>query len=498
MSAELEARIDVPTVHRLGRRALSLGAANALEYALQFLLPVVLVRFLDTAAFGQYRLLWLAVGTAMAVVTMAVPGSLYYFLPRSEGAAKRLYINQALVFLAAAGLIASWAVSSWNPWLPEKMRGLAQHEAVVPLFVLLWMVASLLDLLPMVEERVAWQAKATVGLAALRTVALSLAAVLTRELGPVLLVLLAFVALKVALLLGYVARYHGLRGPFLRRRAFSDQLKFAAPIGAAGALFGLRSQADQWVAAALFPVGMFASFSIATVLGPLAHLCRHSVFHAFLPTLSRLQAAGDIRGMLDLKSRANVLVGALVYPMLAFAFVFAEEIVTIVYTATYVDAAPVMRVSIVGYAALVVELTSIMQLLRQGAFTMRVGLIALILSVALSWFSAHPFGLAGAAAGSVVAIYFDLIATLRQTSLSTGVPLRRLQDWRALGLLIVFAALAAGFAWGVTNLYFAASGPLVRLIVGGAFLTAAYAAMAASFGMGRGWLAAVRNPEHGL
>jgi len=498
MSAGFKAGASVPTIHGLGRRALSLGVANAFDYALQFLLPVVLVRCLDTAAFGQYRLLWLAVGTVMAVVTMAMPGSLYYFLPRSEGATKRLYINQALVFLAAAGLIAGWAVSSWNPWLPEKMRDLAQHGAIVPLFVLLWLVASLLDLLPTVEERVMWQAKATIGLGALRAVALSLAAILTRELGPVLLVLLAFVVFKVALLLGYVAAHHGLRGPLLRRDAFSDQLRYAAPIGAAGALFGLRLQADQWVAAALFSVGMFASFSIATVLGPLVHLCRHSVFHAFQTSMSRLQAAGDIPGMLDLKSRANVMVGALVYPLLAFAFVFAEEIVTIIYTAAYVDAAPVMRVFIVGFAALVVEFTSIVQLLRQGAFMMRMGLAALVLSVALSWISAHPFGLAGAAAGSVTAIYFELIATLRQVSLCTGVPLGRLQDWRALGVLILLAALAAGIAWGITSLYFAASGPLVRLIVGGAFFAAAYAAMAASFGMGRGWLAAVRNPEHGL
>ena len=492
------AKVSGLTGHGLGRRALSLGAANALDYAFQFLLPVVLVRCLDTAAFGQYRLLWLAVGTVMAVVTMAMPGSLYYFLPRSEGATKRLYIKQALVFLAACGVIAGWAVSSWNPWLPEKMRDLARHDAIVPLFVLLWMVASLLDLLPMVEERVMWQAKATIGLAALRTVALSLAAMLTRELGPVLLVLLAFVTFKVALLLGYVARYHGLRGPFLRRRAFSDQVRYAAPIGAAGALYGLRSQADQWVAAALFSVGMFASFSIATVLGPLVHLCRHSVFHTFLPSMSRLEAAGDISGMIDLKSRANVMVGALVYPLLAFAFVFAEEIVTVIYTATYADAAPVMRVTIVGYAALVVELTSVLQLLRQGAFTMRVGLVALVLSVVLSWFSAHPFGLAGAAAGSVAAIYFDLIATLRQVSLRTGVAVKHLQDWRALGQLILLAALAAGFAWGVTDLYFTAGGALLRLIVGGAFLAAAYVAMAGLFGMGRGWLAAVRNPEHGL
>jgi O-antigen/teichoic acid export membrane protein len=157
-----------------------------------------------------------------------------------------------------------------------------------------------------------------------------------------------------------------------------------------------------------------------------------------------------------------------------------------------------MRVFIAGFAALVVELTSIVQLQRQGAFMMLTGLVALVLSVALSWFSAHHFGLTGAAVGSVAAIYFDLIATLRQVSLRTGVPLRRLQNWRALGLLMLLAALAAGFAWGVTDLYFATSGPLVRLIVGGALLAAVYTAIAVLAGMGRGWLAAVRNPERGL
>src|SRR5204863_23357 len=122
--------------HRLGHRAISLGAANAIDYAIQFLLPVVLVRYLTPAAVGSSRL------------------------------------------------------------LP----------------------------------------------------------------------LLGFAIFKFALLLAYVARYHGLKGPFLRRRAFTRQLRQTAPFAFAGALYGLRAQADQWVATALFSVGMFASFSIAALL----------------------------------------------------------------------------------------------------------------------------------------------------------------------------------------------------------------------------------------
>jgi peptidoglycan biosynthesis protein MviN/MurJ (putative lipid II flippase) len=128
---------------------------------------------------------------------------------------------------------------------------------------------------------------------------------------------------------------------------------------------------------------------------------------------------------------------------------------------------------------------------------MRVSLVTLALSVALSWFGAHAFGLPGAAVGSVTAIYVDYIVILRRLALCTGVPVRQLKDWRTLGLLILFAALAAVIAWSVVDLYFSASGPLARVIVGGALLAAVYAAMAASIGIGRGWLAAVRNSERG-
>lgn len=485
-----------PVTPRLGHRALTLGAANAIEFAIQFLLPVVLVRCLDPNAFGEYRLLWLVAGTVLAVATLAMPHSLYYFLPRSDTAAKRLYINQTLGFLVLAGLVSAWAVSAWDPWLPEKLRGMAQHHAILPTFIVLWVIASLLDLLPAAEERVSWQAKATVSLALLRAVSLSAAAVLTRELGPVLLVLLGFVAFKVAVLLFYIARFHGLRGPVLRWPVFVDQLRYAAPLGGAGALYGLRTQADQWVVAALFPLGMFASFSIAGVLGSLMHLCRQSVNIAFLPTMSQRESSGDVAGMLALNSRGNIMVAALAFPLFAFVFVFAEELVTLVYTSAYLDAAGVMRVYIVGIVVLAVELSNITMLLRQSVFVMGVNVVALILAVALNWYAAIRIGLVGAAVGSVIVIYLDRFITLWRISSLTGVSVRRLQDWSTLALLGCFAAVAALVAWGVVARFFPDGGDLIRLLVGVLALSSAYLALAATSRTCRGWFTAMRNQRH--
>ncbi|HEX7955285.1 MAG TPA: polysaccharide biosynthesis C-terminal domain-containing protein, partial [Burkholderiales bacterium] len=352
-------------------------------------------------------------------------------------------------------------------------------------------------LLPTIEERVIWQAKATIGLSLLRTTTVSITAFLSRDLRTVLLVLLAFVAFKVVVLLYYVARFHGLRWPLLRGRVFLDQLKYAAPFGAAGAFYGLRTQADQWVVAALFPVGLFAAFSIASVLGPLVHLFRVSVIYAFLPGMSRLQAGGDVAGMLRLNNRANVMVGVLVFPILAFAFAFAEDIVTVIYTASYVDAAPAMRVYIVGLCALVVELASLMMLLKQGSFVMRLSLLTLVFSIVLSWSAAHSWGLAGAALGSVAAIYLDLIFCLRRIAQGTKVAITRLQDWRSLGRSLQYAALSALLAWMIVHWSFDNTTAPVRLLAGAMTIGVGYVWLQAVFGVGRSWLATVRDGSRG-
>lgn len=459
----------------LARRALSLGTANAIDYALQFLLPIVLTRTLDPQSFGQYRLLWLAVSTLMLITPMCMHQSLYYFLPRSNRSTQRLYINQALLFLAGAGVVSAWAVSHWNPLLPGSLSHLAHgHASAVPAFVLLWIFAAALDILPTAEEQVAWQARAIVSLSALRALALSAAAIATHDLAAVLWTLAAFAAVKAGLLLYYVARHHGLGLPILRRDTFAAQVRQAAPFALSGALHGVRQQADQWIAAALFTVAQFASFSIATVMAPLVQIFRQSVNHVFLPSMSRLQATGDVKGMLELNGRANAMVALLVYPLLAFAFVFAEPLISLVYTPAYLDAVPVLRIYTVGLVAFVVEITSILFVLHQGPFAARVNGFVLLISVPLSYFGAHEWGLQGAALGSVAAIYAERLVSLSRIARLTGRPVMRLQSWNTLAGLLAAAAIAAGVAAAALSRVELA--PLARLAAGAAIVAAVYPA----------------------
>jgi O-antigen/teichoic acid export membrane protein len=249
-------------------------------------------------------------------------------------------------------------------------------------------------------------------------------------------------------------------------------MKQAAPFAVSGGLTGFRNQGDQWIAAWLFTVTQFASFSVATVIAPIVQMFRQSVNHVFLPSMSRLHSTGDFAAMLALNSRANAMVALLVYPLLAFAFVFAEPLISLIYTPTYVGAAPVMRLYIVGLLALVVELTSILFLLKQGGFSTRVNALVLALALPLSYFGAVTWGMVGAALGSVVALYSERVLSLARISALTSTPVAKLQDWTTLAGILAAAGLAALSAAAV--LRFTHLHDFLLLASGGAILAVVY------------------------
>ncbi|HUQ26931.1 MAG TPA: oligosaccharide flippase family protein [Burkholderiales bacterium] len=463
------------TLQGLKRRALSLGMIKAFDQGMQFLLPVVLVRCLDAATFGEYRLLWLMVGTLIGVASLNMAGSLYYFLPRSDPEKKRLYIHHAWFYLAGVGLLCGLAVSPLNPLLPEAARELTKYGALVPAFIAVWFAALLLEYLPTIDERIGWQAWATITVSLVRVVLLAAGAWLTGDMRVILWLLVAAAVLKLGLLFFYMRRHHGLGRPWFERKAFAGQFRHSAPFGFSAALYGLRGQSDQWVAATLFSLHSFAAFSIAAILGQIVNLFRNSVLEAFLPSMSRLHAAGENAGMMDMNARANVLVAGLLYPLLGFVFVYAEDIVTVVYTAAYVDAAPVMRVYALGMTMLAVEVGSLLLLLRQGPYAIGVNALALALSVLASLAGALHFGLWGAAVGSILALGLDRTLTLRRIAVQAGIPLRRLQDWRGLARTALIAGMGSALAWGVTRVFFMHAPPLARLAAGAVILAVVYA-----------------------
>jgi O-antigen/teichoic acid export membrane protein len=190
------------------------------------------------------------------------------------------------------------------------------------------------------------------------------------------------------------------------------------------------------------------------------------------------------------------MVALLVFPMLAFAFVFARPMITLIYTDQYIDAVPVLRVYSIGLVAYVVELVSILFVLKQGAYAARVNAMALGIALPLSYFGATHFGLMGAAVGGVAAVYTERVVSLARISKLTSTPIAQLQDWGTLAGILAAAtlsAVAAGTALSWTHL-----SPLATLAAGAGILAIAYPAALFVTGQRRhlmSFIASIRHAE---
>lgn len=456
------------------RGAFTLGTASAIDYALQFLLPIVLVRSLDPDEFGQYRVLWLVTNTVMAIAPLYMPQSLFYFLPRA-GERAAPYVANVIWFLVCMGLLGALFVSPWYSMRPGLLAGLPGADDLVPVFVMLWVAGSLIEWLANTEGRVGAQARVIIALSIIRVVVVGAVAWLTGDMFAVVLALAVFALLRCFLILADVLRRYGMAAVSPNLGLLRQQLAYAAPFGMAGMLYNLRQQSDQWIAATLFSLHQFAAFSISLVVLPLAGLIRQALSNAILPAMNARHHQGDLHGAVAINRDANTLTGALLFPVLAFLFVFAEDVIRLVYTERYIDGAQPMRVYLIGLAGQALVVNNLLITLAQGRFQMRLNGFFLPVAVLLSLGGAYTFGVMGAAVGSAAAQWGSHMLSIRHVCRISQSSVSQLIDWAALAHFACAATIAGLLAhWSVEALV-NASQLLSQLALGAMVFALAYA-----------------------
>ncbi|MGY4626435.1 lipopolysaccharide biosynthesis protein [Bradyrhizobium sp. USDA 4486] len=380
------------------RKAGFLAAAGLLEYALQLVVPVILVRYLTTQEFGDYRLMWLVAQTGLILFPLFLPQSLFYFLPRAAPGTRPKLVGNTFASLFALGGLSILLLEL----MPiGSIGGLQRYSPLVQIFVGTWILASILDVLPTADGKAEWGGCATIGFAIIRAAALAGAAVASGDVGWLLVVMWGLAILKVGLAVFYALFAAQERGLGFDGQLVRAQLKYSLPFAMASGFFALRAQSDQWVVAANFSSSAFALISIASVVKLLGNLTRTPLGYALLPNFSSLVADGNIDGARKLVSKAYLLLGCVLPPLYGLLIATAEDLVELIYTREYLGAVPLMQIYSLGEIATVFGAGHLLWALGFGRQAATVGAISLLLSIALSILGLQLFGLAGAVAGSI-------------------------------------------------------------------------------------------------
>jgi O-antigen/teichoic acid export membrane protein len=424
-------------------QGIALSVARYVEQVLMLLTPIILIRMMGTAAFGEYRLFWLLVSTVALIFPLGLPRSLLFFFVRLDSQRRQRYVGQTVLFLLTVTMVAALLIFLFGNALPPGMRELLHHHGfLLTVFLFVWNLGLLLDVLPNAAGQIRWQAQAILATSALRAALIISAAVFFQRLEEVLVATLIAACIRLGFLAYFIPRYCGIRLFPLDKQNFGEQLRYAIPFGIAGTLFHMRKQAEQWIVATMFSPAMFGSFSIAATLLMPFHVLRGVLANLLLPKLSHLHSLGSHAELLRLNNQGNVIVSAILFPTIAALFAFSDEVIQFLFTKGSVSGSPVLRIYLVE-TLISVEVTTLLAAFGQGSSNMRYEAAIFPFAVLSSLVGVSYYGLPGAAIGSVLATFVVYAFFLRRLSTVMNVSIVRLQDWNNLGKILGISTVCA-------------------------------------------------------
>jgi O-antigen/teichoic acid export membrane protein len=435
------------------RQGIALSVARYAEQAIMLVTPVVLVRTMDTTAFGEYRLFWLLATTVALLFPFDFPRSLLFFFVRLDSVRRPVYVGQTVLFLLATTTVAVLLLFVFRNALPSSMKDLLHHHGfLLALFLFVWNQGLLLDVLPNAAGQIRWQAQAILATAVLRAALIISAAVFFQRLEEVLVATLIAACIRLGFLACFIARHCGIRLFPLDKQQFGEQLRYAIPFGVATLLFHMRKQAEQWIVATVFSPAMFGVFSIASTLVLPFEVLRGALANLLLPRMSHLHSLGSHEELLRLNKQCNVILSVIIFPTIAALFAFSDEVISLLFTKDYVSGSPVLRIYLFQTLIHSIEINALLYVFKQGSSNMRSEASTLPFAVLSSLVGVRYYGLPGAAIGSVLASFMVYALFLKRLSKVMNLPISRLQDWRNLGIILSTSAVCASAVRLAANL----------------------------------------------
>lgn len=322
------------------------------------IVPLVIVRLLGKADVGILSGLLLVYSTVALVLTAGFPETLTFYLPTRTPAERKAIagkVAQALLLLGVLGALVLVAISLIARFVPSFASGMAsghdaqsgveslKYLALLAVYPIADLPGRMLPNLLIVEQR----AKAAAGVGIVKAIGSALAALLPIALGaPLWVVILSigsFGFVFGAVLVYYIrALYPGvvaIESPI----SMKTLLRFGLPLGLTDIVSMLNNQLDRYLIVFFFPVTAVAEYQAGAWQIPIIMTIPYTVGAVYAPRFVELFKSGRSQEAIDIWRQSALKTALLVVPITMVFVVASEETMELLFTKSYLRAAPVFR-----------------------------------------------------------------------------------------------------------------------------------------------------------
>jgi O-antigen/teichoic acid export membrane protein len=414
------------------KSVMGVASAKTFDFAVMFITPIILTRFLLVEDYADYRFLWLVIGSVIGLANFYIPQAIVYFLSKYRGYSE--YLFTCITILLISSLFVSLFTYAFLVYLGK----LDTHICLlIVIFLFMWSVSTIGEEIGIAEGKIQWQVQVLYLWGIYKLLAITLSAIIFQSFEAVLYGLILMVITKFITIFRYINKYHVFKP--INQDILRECIIYSWPFCFAALFFMMRSKIEQWIVYFEFSSLEFASFGMAFLISPIFMLIRTSFMGVTFPTMNRYYNSGKYHGFYLLSQKVSFIVAMLIIPLSFFIYVFAEPIIKIVYTEKYFLAAGVMQVTLLGTFALLTDSSVYLRVLGAGKLSLKLNLAMIPIVAVCSLVGLNTFGLKGAALGSVVALYLSHILTLYYLWTKYKLQILRLYQIKKSLILIAFS-----------------------------------------------------------
>jgi O-antigen/teichoic acid export membrane protein len=311
------------------------------------LTSMIMVRYLSQHEYGTYREIMLFTVVLPTWIALGLPQSLSYFIPRASSLKEKKQLALQLFFcLTVLGAVASIVIYAFQDQLVRALSNpsLAPLVWICSLYLLLIVPnkcaqATLLSL-GRINFASAMDVATNVGNVLFVVVPLFLG----HGLRTVLLSMLIFYALKFVVVLLILMSLEGGLPKLLDRAILKAQMIYSLPLWLSIFVAGVRSSVDKFLIVFLYRTEEFAVYSRGAFELPLVGIVPFALSNVLGPRYAESYKRGNIADLLALWRQAARKVAQLFFPLFVFCFIFAEPIITLLFTSQYTGGVEIFRI----------------------------------------------------------------------------------------------------------------------------------------------------------
>jgi glycosyltransferase involved in cell wall biosynthesis/O-antigen/teichoic acid export membrane protein len=378
---------------------------STLSSLISMALPLILVRSLNPATLGSFKIFFLYLMVLPPLTFIAgVSSGLSYWAGRGEEGKKAIRVS-GILFILLACLSLAIMLAIKIP-LSHSLNVGADWISLFA-YALFFAIASMFyDDAAIATGRIWTGAIFNSGFELVRTGAIVLTAVMTHDLYAIIKAHIFVQMIKT--ITGYLLAYHQDLFRFeWSPEVFRSVARYAFPVSLAF-VFGLwLNYSDQIILSKTITAAEFALYTVCCLTVPPLLVLEASVTRVLIPQLSEAFAENEQTRATKLFRKAVNELSFLVIPAVFGMILFATPIIQLLFTKTYVGGAPYLRLYALWYLTLLIPQDAIARAQGQAKWILGNFIFFACFTLALCFGFGHFFGATGVLSGLLLARFIS-------------------------------------------------------------------------------------------